>query len=197
MTRINTNIPAIIAQGRMRTNLHDLNTRLERLSTGLRINRGSDDPAGLIASETLRSEINGIKQAVSNSDRAINMLATAEGTLNEVSSLLLGIKGLVVQMANDGALGPEEIAANQLEIDSILASVDRIANTTQFAGKKLLNGSLDYTLSSVDTSSLASVQVYSARIPEGSTKSITVQVTQSAETGMLTFDNAAEMPPAP
>jgi flagellin len=192
MTRINTNIPAIIAQGRMRTNLHDLNTRLERLSTGLRINRGADDPAGLIASETLRSEINGIKQAVSNSDRAINMLATAEGTLNEVSSLLLGIKGLVVQMANEGALGPEEIAANQLEIDSILASVDRIANTTQFAGKKLLNGSLDYTLSSVDTSSLASVQVYSARIPEGSTKSITVQVTQSAETGMLTFDNASD-----
>ena len=190
MTRINTNIPSLIAQGRMRQNVHDLNTRLERLSTGLRINRGADDPAGLIASETLRSEINSISQAITNSDRAINMLSTAEGALNEVSSLLLGVRALVLEMANEGALGPEEIAANQLEIDSILASVDRIANTTQFAGKKLLNGGLDYTLSGVNTTTLASVQVYSARIPEGSTKSVTVQVTQSAETALLTFTNA-------
>jgi len=192
MTRINTNIPSIIAQGQMRTNLNDLNTRLRRLSTGLRINKGADDPAGLIASETLRSEIGGIKQAISNSDRAINMLATTEGSLNEVSSLLLGIKGLVVQMANEGALGPEEIAADQLEIDSILSSIDRIANTTQFAGKKLLNGTLDYSLSGVSTGCLASVQIYSARIPEGAAKGVMVQVTTSAETAQLSFDNTQD-----
>lgn len=192
MTRINTNIPSIVAQGRMRINLGDLNTRLERLSTGLRINRGADDPAGLIASETLRSEIGSIKQAIANSDRAINMLSTVEGSLNEVSSLLLRIKSLVVNMANEGALGPEEIDADQLEIDSILASIDRISNTTQFAGKKLLNGSLDYTLSGVSTTCLASVLAYSARIPEGSTKSIMVQVTTSAETAHIGFDNASK-----
>ncbi|MCK4658106.1 MAG: flagellin [Phycisphaerae bacterium] len=190
MTRINTNIPSIIAQGRMRNNLLDQNTRLERLSTGLRINRGADDPAGLIASETLRSEISGIAQAMANSERAINMLATAEGALNEISALLLHIKGLVVEMANEGGLGDEEVAADQLEIDSILSSIDRISNTSQFSGKKLLNGSLDYTLSNVDTNCLASVQVYGARIPESSTKSVVVQVTNSAETATLGFDNA-------
>ena len=193
MTRINTNIPSIIAQGQMRSNLGDLNKRLTRLSTGLRINKGADDPAGLIASETLRSEIGGIKQAISNSNRAVNMLSTAEGALNEVSALLLGIKSLIVNMANEGALGPEEIAADQLEIDSILASIDRISNTTQFAGKKLLNGSLDYTMSGVTTAHLASVQTYSARIPEGSTKSVTVQVTTSAETARVGFDNASKV----
>ncbi len=193
MTRINTNIPSIVAQGRMRANLHDLNTRLMRLSTGLRINKGADDPAGLIASETLRSEMGSIQQAIANSDRAINMLSTAEGALNEVSALLLGIKGLVLDMANEGALGPEEIAADQLEIDSILASIDRIANTTQFAGKKLLNGTLDYALSGVNTGHLASIQAYSARIPEGSTKTVMVQVTTSAETAHLSFDNASKV----
>ncbi|MCP4591137.1 MAG: flagellin [bacterium] len=193
MTRINTNIPSIIAQGRMRNNLNDLNTRLERLSTGLRINRGADDPAGLIASETLRSEMSSLRQAIANSDRAVNMLSTAEGSLNEVSSLLLEIKGLVVDMANAGALGPEEVAADQLEIDSILSSIDRIANTTQFAGKKLLNGTLDYAMSNVNTSHVASVQVYGARIPEGASKNITVQMTASAETALRTFDNASKV----
>jgi flagellin len=188
MTRINTNIPSIVARGRMRNNLYDLNTRLVRLSTGLRINRGADDPAGLIASEVLRSEIGGIKQAIANSDRAINMLSTVEGALNEVSALLMDIKSLVVGMANEGAVSPDEIAANQFEIDSIIASIDRIANTTQFAGKKLLNGSLDYALSGVSTSALASVEVYSARLLNDEPKTIKVEVIKSAETGYLTFD---------
>lgn len=181
MTRINTNIPSMIAQGRLRTNTNDLQTRLERLATGLRINRGKDDPAGLIASEILRSEIKAIDQAIDNSQRAINVVSTAEGAINETSSLLLDLRALLVSSANDGALSPEEIEANQLEIDSLIASIDRIANTTSFGSKKLLDGSLGYTVSGVNTANLESVSVFGARVPEGGIRNVVVQVTASAE----------------
>ncbi|NOX59402.1 MAG: flagellin [Planctomycetes bacterium] len=182
MTRINTNIPSMIAQGRLRTNTNDLQTRLERLATGLRINRGKDDPAGLIASEILRSEIKAIGQAINNSQRAINVISTAEGAINETSRLLLDLRGLLVSSANDGALSPEEVEANQLEIDSLLSSIDRIANTTSFGSKKLLDGSLGYTLSGVTTTDIQSVDVFGARVPEGGNRNVIVQVTASAET---------------
>ena len=89
MSRINTNLPALVAQGRLRNNQNDLQVRLERLATGLRINRGADDPAGLIISERLRKEIRGIEQAINNSQRVINVISTAEGALNEVSAMFL------------------------------------------------------------------------------------------------------------
>lgn len=187
MSRINTNIPALVAQGRLGRNQLDLNVRLERLSTGLRINRGKDDPAGLIISERLRKEIRGIEQAINNSSRAINIISTAEGALNEVSSLLLDIRGLIQATANTGALSPEETQANQQEIDSLLTSIDRIANTTQFAGKKLINGDQGYQVSSVVTTNLASVQLFAVRLPPGTTRNVVVQVTQSAETALLAF----------
>ena len=190
MTRINTNISSMIAQGRLRGNTNDLQTRLERLATGLRINRGKDDPAGLIASEILRSEIGAIGQAIDNSQRAINVISTAEGAINESSRLLVDLRALIVNTANEGALSQEEIEANQLEIDALLASIDRIANTTSFGSKKLLNGSLSYSLSSVNTAALESVSVFSARVPEGGQQNVVVQVTGSAETGQLQITGA-------
>ncbi|MCP4248734.1 MAG: flagellin [bacterium] len=185
MSRINTNIPAMVAIERLRQNQGDLTLRLERLSTGLKINRGADDPAGLIASETLRKEIRGIRQAVDNSVRAINVISTAEGALGELSALMLDLRSLITGTANSGAISDEEAQANQQEIDAILASIDRIANTTEFAGKKLLNGELGYIISSVATSALASVEMFAARIPNGGTRDVRVEVTQSAETAGL------------
>src|SRR4030095_10160065 len=122
-----------------------LNTSLERLSTGLKINKGADDPAGLIASENLRAEKTGISQAITNAERASNIIGTAEGGLSEVSSLLTTIQGLVSEAANSGGLSQEEVDANQLQVDSILATINRIAQSTAFEGKKLLNGNYDYT----------------------------------------------------
>jgi flagellin len=187
MTRINTNIPSLQAGHILGRNQEDLKLRLERLSTGLRINRGRDDPAGLIASEVLRSEIRGISQAIENSQRAVNVISTAEGSLNEIASLLLDVRGLVQGSANDGALSDTEIEANQLEIDSILESIDRIANSTQFGGDKLIDGTLAYTLSGVNSANIADQTVLAARIPEGGQKNVVVQVTNSAETGYLRF----------
>ena len=104
MARINTNVSSLTAQLGLTRSHKTLSDTLQRLSTGLRINRGADDPAGLIASEGLRSEISGITQAIDNSSRAANVIATTEGALQEVASLLLNIKDLVVEAANTGAL---------------------------------------------------------------------------------------------
>jgi len=191
MSRINHNISSLQAMHRLLANQNDLSVSMERLSSGLRINRGKDDPAGLIASENLRAEIKSINAAIENSTRANNVISTAEGALNEVSSLLLEIRGLVTTSANSGGLADEELKANQLQIDSILASIDRISNTTQFNGKKLLDGSLQYTLSGVKNSALSEVRLYSAKAPESGSLPIVVEVTESAQTASVFFSAAA------
>src|SRR5436309_9181570 len=157
MARINTNVASLFAQRGLAKSQATLNDTLQHLSTGLRINRGADDPAGLIASEGLRSELAGINQAIDNSQRASNVISTAEGSLNEVASLLLNVKSLVVQAANSGALSADEIAANQLQVDSAVDSITRIANTTTFAGLHLINGGLDYLTSGVQSNQIRSL----------------------------------------
>ena len=144
MTRINTNVSSLVAQNTLGRSNAALKQALTRLSTGLRINTGKDDPAGLIASENLRSDITSIKKAISNTDRANQVIATADSALGQVSSLLNDIRGLVTEAANTGALSDEQIAANQLQIDSSLEALNRIAQTTTFQGRKLLDGSLDF-----------------------------------------------------
>ncbi len=190
MARINTNVPAVIAQRTLRQNQRDLSLSLERLSSGLRINRGADDPAGLINSEALRAEIAGVNQAISNSQRAISIIATTEGALNEVASLLIDIQRLIVEAANDGALSPEEIRANQVQIDSAVESITRIANTSTFAGRKLLNGSLDYITSGVKSSDIATLELHSVQFGSASYIPVDVVVTTSAQKAELQFRNS-------
>lgn len=185
MARINTNVPALTAQTHLRRSQRELQTSLERLSSGLRINRGADDPAGLIVSENLRSEIAGVTQAIDNSQRAINVIATAEGALNEVAALLVDIQGLVLEAANTGALSDEEIRANQLQINSAIESITRIANTTTFAGQHLINGALDYVTSGVRTSAIQALQVQSAQFGTQPYVPVSVSVTASAQRAEL------------
>lgn len=191
MARINTNVSSLTAQRGLAKSQKTLSTTLERLSSGLRINRGKDDPAGLIASETLRSEISGIGQAIDNSSRASNVIATAEGALSEVASLLLNIKDLVIEAANSGALSPEEIRANQLQVDSAVESITRISNTTQFAGLKLINGSLDYITSGVAASAVTNLQITAANFGTNATVPVEVNVITSARTAELEFRASA------
>ena len=190
MTRINTNVPAITAQFSLRRSHRDLQVSLERLSTGLRINRGSDNPAGLIVSENLRAEISGITQAVSNSQRAINVIATTEGALSEVNALLTDIQGLIVEAANSGAFSDEEIAANQLQIDSAIDSIARISNTSTFAGRQLLNGGLSYVTSGIHTSQLANVDVFGAKFGTRDFVPVKISVSTSAQQAELQFRNS-------
>lgn len=185
MARINTNVPSMIAQSNLRRTNSDLAIRLQRLSTGLRINRGADDPAGLIVSERLRTEMKGLAQAIDNSERASSVIATAEGYLAEVADLLNSIKNLVVEAANTGGVSRDEVAANQLQIDSAIDSITRISNVASFAGLNLLNGSLEYTTSGMDTSDIAFARIDSARFGTATSLDVDVQVSTPAEQGTL------------
>src|SRR3954465_13223733 len=191
MSRINTNVSSLIAQRVFRQNNDKLNTSLERLSTGLKINTGADNPAGLIASENLRAEQTGLTTAIDNAQRASNIIGTAEGGLNEVSSLLNELTGLVGQAANSGGLSQEEKQADQLQVDSILGTINRIAASTAFQGKKLLNGNLDYTTSSVTSTAIDNLHVNAARLADGATASIVVQVVTSAQTARVGYTGGA------
>ena len=151
MSIINTNVSSLIAQNALAANNASLSTSLERLSTGLRINTGADDPAGLIASQSLQQEQTGIQTAINNASLAGNVIGTAEGGLNEVSSLLTQLQGLIGQAANSGGLSADQVSADQLQVDSILSTINRIAESTTFEGSSLLNGNLAYTTSGVAT----------------------------------------------
>ncbi|MFO1064558.1 MAG: flagellin [Pirellulales bacterium] len=191
MTRINTNVGSLVAQTRLSRTNNDLQTSLTRLSTGLRINTGKDDPAGLIASEALRSDITSLNKALSNTQRANQIIATADSALGQVSSLLNDVRGLVTEAANAGALSDDEIAANQLQIDSSLEAINRIAQTTTFQGRRLLDGSLDFTTNVGSVASVKDSHIDQANL--GATGSVTVDVNIStaATKASLTLDNTA------
>ncbi len=191
MSRINTNVSSLIAQRVLRRNNADLNRSLERLSTGLKINKGSDNPAGLIASENLRAEKAGIAQAIDNAGRASNIIGTAEGGLSEVSSLLTELQNLVSATANSGGLSPEEIQANQLQVDSILNTINRIAQSTAFQGTKLLNGNYAYPPSGVTSTQVDNLRINAARLPDGASVDVVVQVVTSAQTGEIGYTGGA------
>jgi flagellin len=151
MTRINTNVSALIAQQNLANANNSLQTALTRLSTGLQINTGADNPSGLIAAASLGSDITGVQQGINNSQLAGEIISTADGGLSQVQQLLNTIQGLVNQSANTGALSTDQIAANQLQVDSSLQAIDTIASTTTFQGKRLLDGSLGFISTSPGT----------------------------------------------
>ena len=191
MTRINTNISAMNGIRSLVSNNSDLATRLERLSTGLRINAGKDDPAGLIASEVIRSEMKGLETGIKNSTRASNVIATAEGALNEVSALLIDIRGLLIENANTGGMSTEELDANQLQVDSAINTIQRIANATEFEGIKLLNGNLDYVVAGVSSELIQDFQIDKAKLIDGAAMAVDVTLVSAANTGVLVLSATA------
>lgn len=194
MARINSNIPSVVAQSNLSRTQKELSLRLERLSTGLRINRGADDPAGLIVSERLRSDIQGVSQGMKNAERASSMISTTEASLAEVNDLLNSIRSLIVESANTGANSQDERDANQLQIDSAIDSITRIANTATFGGLKLLNGSLGYQTSAIHASAIGQVNIWNASRVGTNVLSVDVDVVASAQTGALYY-NGNTTPP--
>src|SRR4051812_35841189 len=191
MSRINTNVQSLIAQRTLTQNNSNLSQSLERLSTGLRINRGKDDPAGLIASQRLDAEAKSISAAISNANRADQVVNIAEGGLNEVSGLLTELQGLVTNTANTAGLSDDEKKANQLQIDSILQTIDRVSAATSFQGKRLLNGTLDYQTSSV-AAGVTSYKVNGAKLSNGGSLAVQAIVTKSAQqAGLYLSTNGA------
>jgi len=120
-----------------------LQRNLTRLATGLRLNTAADDPAGLAISERLRSTISGANAMLSNATRAVNLVRTAEGALTEINTQLVEIRNLAVQAGNSAVLGDTGAQIIQQQIENAIGSINRIAETTQFAGKPLLNGTFE------------------------------------------------------
>jgi len=189
MTRINTNVSSLVAQNTLGRSNASLNQALLRLSTGLRINTGKDDPAGLIASENLRSDITSIRRAIGNTDRANQVIATADSALGQVSSLLNDIRGLVTEAANSGALSPAQLAANQSQIDSSLEALNRIAQTTTFQGRKLLDGSLDFiTTAGTGFGTVEDLKIDQANLGATGSIAVTVNISAAASRALITND---------
>ena len=139
--RVNSNIPAINSHRNLLINNTEQAKVMERLSSGLKINRGADGPAALVISERLRSQTAGLEQAIDNSEAGISLVQTAEAALDEVSASLINARQLAVHAANEAVNDEFMLRANQQEIENILATVNRIAQSTQYGKKNLLDGS--------------------------------------------------------
>lgn len=195
MSRINTNVSSLIAQKTLGRSNAQLQQALSRLSSGFRINTGKDDPAGLIASENLRRDITSIERAVSNTERANQMISTADSALGQISNLLNDIRGLVVEAANTGVLSPEQIAANQLQVDSSLQAIDRIAQVTTFQGRKLLDGSLDFTSTyTAGGSTVRDLTIQQANLGTAGSINVSVDITSAASQALLTNNSFVAAP---
>lgn len=139
------NSGSINAQNNLTRSQTSLNRSIERLSSGLKVNRGADGPAALVISEKQRAQIAGLKTAIDNTNKAVSVVQTAEGALSEINSLLVKVRGLALDSANTGVNDSDALAANQAEISNALDTINRIANNTQFGTKKLLDGSAGKT----------------------------------------------------
>jgi flagellin len=196
MTRINTNVSSLVAQNNLAKSNTELQTALTRLSTGLRINSGKDDPSGMIAAARLGSDIASTNQAISNTKAAESMIDTADSALSQVTTLLNEVRALIVQTANDSTMSSEQIAANQSQIDSSLAAIDRIAQTTNYQGRNLLNGNMDFiyantgAVTDLQNSDTTQIQINQANLSSGDDIIATTHVTTEAVQGTVTNTGA-------
>ena len=139
---INTNVASLNAQRNLSKSQGQLNTSMQRLSSGLRINSAKDDAAGLAISDRMTSQIRGLNQAARNAQDGISMAQTAEGALQETTNLLQRMREIAVQSANDTNTADDRESLNA-EFEQLQAEIDRIAYNTQFNNQNLLDGTYD------------------------------------------------------
>lgn len=142
--RIRTNVASLVAQRHMDRNGQDMQSSMEKLSSGYRINKSADDAAGLAITENLRGEIRGLNVARRNANDAISLVQVAEGSMNEMTNIMIRLKELTTQAASD-TLGPQERTFLNREYTQLVSEVDRIANSTEFNGNKLFDPTSEKT----------------------------------------------------
>jgi flagellin len=184
MLSLINNLSALIAQNNLNSANTSLNTSLQRLSSGLRINSGADDPAGLVISQEQMAQISGLQTAITNTSKAVNVVQIADGALNETNALLLQIRGLAVDAANSGTNDNNTLAADQAQITNALDTITRIANSTQFGSEHLLDGTRAATTTS-DTNGVTATA--GGTIPAGT---YYVNIVQQANAASVTNTNA-------
>ncbi len=180
--RINHNKGALNAWRHLTSNDFKMNKSLERLSSGLRINSAADDPAGLSISEKLRAQVASLNQAVSNSEQAMSMINTAESALNEIHNLLTTMRELSIHAANEGVNDETALAADQQQIRSSLDSISRIAETTQFGTKNLIDGSTDNKVSILGGSAIGLDRATNSTLASGTHTLTIANVTAASGT---------------
>ncbi|MHC4606849.1 MAG: flagellin N-terminal helical domain-containing protein [Planctomycetota bacterium] len=189
--RIHTNVASIRALRTLGVTDRALSKSLERLSTGLRINRGSDDPSGLVISEQLRAQLGAIDQALSNSQNASNVISIIDAALQEASDLLISIQDSIVFAQNTGGASEDQIAAEQDAVDQAIAAVDRIANTTRYADGALLNGAAEYQQISGLPGEFQNINVRNMEFLGGTTRTLDVTVDINPQRGTLQIAGAS------
>ncbi|MBW8349440.1 flagellin [Bacillus sp. IITD106] len=190
--RINHNIQALNAYRNLSQTMGSTSKSLEKLSSGLRINRAADDAAGLAISEKMRSQIRGLGMAERNALDAVSLIQTAEGALNETHTILQRMRELSVQAAN-GTLDDDDRKSIQLEIEQLVEEVDRIAQKTEFNGKALLDGSntenFKFQIGPNDGDSLE-VELGDMSSDELKISSLSLETADKADEAIKTLDDA-------
>lgn len=186
--RINHNIASLNTYRQLSNNGINTQKSLEKLSSGLRINRAGDDAAGLAISEKMRGQIRGLEQAARNAQDAISLIQTAEGALNETHSILQRMRELAVQATNDTNTSADRNEI-QKEVSQLVAEIDRIADTTQFNTKVLLKGAYGTTASSANPANLAIISSKADTITAGTyAVNVSQAATQTTYTSNATVD---------
>jgi flagellin len=186
--RINQNIAALNAYRNLSVTDGQMSKSLEKLSSGFRINRAADDAAGLSISEGLRAQIGGLKVAVRNTQDGVSVAQTAEGSLNEVTSILQRMRDLSVQASNSGATDSDAAAAANKEMSQLNAELDRIGSTTAFGKQKLLDGSFGATVATKVVAGTNTISATDATaVPAGAVPTLPDTVT-TAGSGTWSFD---------
>jgi flagellin len=174
---LNTNISAITARRNLISVTDRMATSMERLSSGLRINRSADDAAGLTIAENLRAQVIGLNRSVTNASDGISLIQTGEGAMNEGNSILQRIRELAVQSSN-GTLTSRDRQAIQNEVSLLIEEIDRIASTTTFNSINLLNGNSSALITSSNPLNVQGIVV--GDVANGGTFSVTIQVAESS-----------------
>lgn len=178
---IANNVGALNAQNNLSRSSNALNKSIERLSSGFKVNRGADGPAALVISEKQRAQVAGLRTAIANTEKAVSVVQTAEGALNEINSILVKIRSLALDSANAGVNDTDAFAANQAEIENALDTINRISANTQFGDKTLLDGSAGIT-GTTDNANVTFLKAGS----NTSAGAYTVEVTTVAERANIT-----------
>lgn len=141
---VNNNVPSLVAQNNLNATQNSLNTSLERLSTGLKINRGADGPAALVISENMRAQIASLNQGIQNTDKAVSFVQTTEGALDKINQLLVKARTLALDSANGPVDDQNSRNANDAELQNIVSTVNSIASNTKFNGSAPLSTNATY-----------------------------------------------------
>jgi flagellin len=193
--RINTNTASLNAQRNLTQTTEALQRSLERLSSGLRITRASDDAAGLAISERFRAEVRSLQQAQRNAMDGISMLQIAEGALNETSGILIRLRELAIQSAN-GTLGTGERAALDAEFQALIGEIDRVAAVTEFNGTALLDGTATTVTFQVGVNNTTNDQISVTGVDATSTgigvNGLAVDTQANAQAAIASIDTAID-----